>query len=395
MAQEAGMPIKKRKVKTGLHVFLERGERLDGARVGLITHPAAVLPDFTHSLDALRAAGVNITALFGPEHGYLGDHADGAPVTHTTDPRTGLPVYSLYGDQLTPDADMLAGVDVLLFDMQDVGCRFYTFISTLYHVLRAAGRNGKTVMALDRPNPLGGYAAPGPLVEAGYESFIGIAPLPVQHGMTVGELAGWMNVRLSLNADLLVIPMRGWRRAMRFNDTGLPWVPTSPGMPQLSTVFAYPCTCLFEGTNLSEGRGTGLPFELIGAPWLDGFALAEAMNRESLPGVRFRPASFLPTDSKHRGVGCGGVQLHIGDPRAFQALPTGLALLEKIIKTSPQFAFLNTSWEGARPHFDLLLGGSAVREKLLAGATLEEITAGWDAVLNAFNAESASYLLYE
>lgn len=389
------MPIKKRKVKTGLHVFLERGERLDGARVGLITHPAAVLPDFTHSLDALRAAGVNITALFGPEHGYLGDHADGAPVTHTTDPRTGLPVYSLYGDHLTPDVDMLAGVDILLFDMQDVGCRFYTFISTLYHVLKAAVRNGKTVMVLDRPNPLGGYAAPGLLVEAGYESFIGIAPLPVQHGMTVGELAGWMNVRLSLNADLLVIPMRGWRRVMRFNDTGLPWVPTSPGMPQLSTVFAYPCTCLFEGTNLSEGRGTGLPFELIGAPWLDGFALAEAMNRESLPGVRFRPASFLPTDSKHRGVGCGGVQLHISDPRAFQALPTGLALLEKIIKTTPQFEFLNTSWEGARPHFDLLMGGSAAREKLLAGAMLEEITAGWDAVLDAFNAESAPYLLYE
>ncbi|MCE5209098.1 MAG: DUF1343 domain-containing protein [Chloroflexi bacterium] len=382
-------------VKSGLQVLLDEGKQLSGARAGLVTHPAAVLPDLRHSLEALQAAGVQISALFGPEHGYLGFEADATQVTHTVDPRTGIPAYSLYGDHLSPTPEMLDGLDVLLFDMQDVGVRFYTFISTLYHVLKAAGEQGKPIIVLDRPNPLGGVAAEGPLIDRGYESFVGITSLPIQHGMTVGELAGWMNTRLSLKADLQVIPVLGWDRNMLFNDTGLPWAPTSPGIPHLSTVFAYPCTCLIEGTNLSEGRGTALPFEVFGAPWLAGYALAEALNQAELPGVRFRPTHFQPGDSKYRGSVCQGVQLHITDPRQFQSLPCGLVILQKLIESTPQFSFLETSWEGNHPHFDLLVGNSAIRTQLLAGVSLDVITSGWGDNLSAFNKDRTDFLLYE
>lgn len=381
-------------VQTGLQVFLEHSEKLSGARVGLVTHPAAVLPDYTHSLDALLAAGVEISALFGPEHGYLGYEPDAEEVASTFDLRTGLPAYSLYGEQLSPTGEMLAGLDMILFDMQDVGSRFYTFISTLYHLLKAAGQYGKPVMVLDRPNPLGGYAAESPLIDDGYESFIGITSMPIQHGMTVGELAGYMNARMSLHADLLVIRMQDWKREMWFEDTGLPWVPTSPGIPHLSSAYLYPCTCLLEGTNISEGRGTTLPFEVIGAPWLDAYSLADALNELDLGGLRFRPTFFTPYFSKHAGLVCQGVQMHLSDPRHFLAVPAGLVILQKIMEMCPQFSFLETSWEGNHPHFDLLLGNGKVRQQLLDGEPIEKITASWTDNLAVFDRQRAPFLLY-
>ncbi len=383
-------------VRTGLQVFFsDRRDLLAGRRVGLITHPAAVLPDLTSSLDALLAAGVRVTALFGMEHGFAGAAADGAAVGHARDARTRLPVFSLYGATREPTAEMLAEVDVLLFDVQDVGVRFYTFISTLYYILRTACQHGVSVIVLDRPNPINGLAVEGPSVAPGYESFVGIVPMPIRHGMTVGELARYLNAEHRLGAELTVIDMRGWRRAMWFDETGLPWVTTSPAIPHLSTATVYPGTCFLEGTNLSEGRGTALPFEVAGAPWLDGYTLAEALNRLALPGVRFRPAHFEPSASKHAGAMCQGVQIHVTDRDALRPVEAGLHVVAACQAQAPErFAFLSTSWEGRPPHFDLLAGDAALREGLAAGAPVAELTAHWPAVVAAFERQRQPYLLY-
>ena len=383
-------------VRTGLQVLLrDRLDLLAGRRVGLITHPAAVLLDLTSSLDALLNAGVRVTALFGMEHGLAGSAADGAAVEHGRDARTGLPVFSLYGATREPAPEMLDEVDVLLLDVQDVGVRFYTFISTLYYVLRAAHRHGVPVIVLDRPNPINGLTVEGPSIAPGYESFVGIVPMPVRHGMTVGELARYFNAEHGLDAELTVVEMQGWRREMWFDQTGLPWVATSPAMPHLSTATVYPGTCLVEGTNLSEGRGTTLPFEVVGAPWLDGYALAEALNRLALRGVRFRPTHFEPSAGKHAGAMCQGVQVHVTDRDALRPVEAGLYLVAACRAQAPeQFAFLPTSWEGRPPHFDLLAGGAAVREGLAAGTPVAELTAGWPAVAAAFARQRQPYLLY-
>jgi len=383
-------------VHTGLAILLrDHLALLLGRRVGLVTHGAAVLPDLTAATAALLAAGVPVAALFGMEHGLAGAAADGAAVGHAVDRRTGIPVYSLYGATREPTAAMLASLDVLVYDVQDVGVRFYTFISTLYYLLRAAGRHGLPVLVLDRPNPINGVTVEGPLVEPGLASFVGIAPIPVRHGLTVGELARFFNAEFGLGADLTVIPMTGWRRELWFDETGLPWVPTSPGMPHLSTATVYPGVCLVEGTNLSEGRGTALPFELVGAPWLDGDALAAGLNRLELPGVRFRPAEFAPTASKHAGVLCRGVQVHVGDRRSFRPLAAGLHLIAACRDQAPdRFEFLASSWEGRPSHFDLLIGDAAVRPALAAGAAANDVLAGWADGVAAWEAERGAYLLY-
>lgn len=383
-------------VRTGLDVLLhDRLDLLHGNRVGLVTHPAAVLPDLTTATDALLAAGVQIAALFSMEHGLAGAVADGEAIGHAVDGRTGIPVYSLYGATREPTAAMLAGLDVLVYDVQDVGARFYTFISTLYYVLRAAGRHGVPVIVLDRPNPINGISIEGPLVEPGLASFIGIAAIPIRHGMTMGELARYFNAEFSLGADLTVIPMAGWRRELWFDEAGLPWVPTSPAMPHLSTATVYPGTCLGEGANLSEGRGTALPFEVIGAPWLDDHALAATLNRLALPGVRFRPAEFVPSASKHAGEMCHGVQVHVMDRVRFKPVATGLHLIAACRAFAPsRFEFLASSWEGRPPHFDLLMGDSRVREGLALGVSVEELTAGWEETASAWRARCGPYLLY-
>lgn len=383
-------------VETGLaRLVAEGGTLLAGRRAGLVTHPAAVLPDLSSSVDALLGVGVHLTALFGPEHGFDGSVADGEAVGDAHDRRSGLPVFSLYGANREPTADMLARVDVLVFDVQDVGVRFYTFISTLYHVLAAAGRHGCSVIVLDRPNPIGGVAVEGPLVAPGLESFVGIAPIPIRHGMTVGELARYFNAEYRLGADLAVVEMAGWRRTMWFDATGLPWVPLSPGMPHLVTATVYPGMCFIEGTNLSEGRGTTFPFEVVGAPWLDGHALAQALNRLALPGVRFRPTHFVPSASKHARLTCGGVQVHVTDRLAFRPVETGLHVVAACHDQAPdRFEFLASSWEGRPPHFDLLTGDAAIREGLLAGASVADLAGGWPALAAAFIEARQPYLCY-
>ncbi len=382
--------------RTGLENLLyDDLSLLRGRRVGLITHPAAILPDCTAALDALLAAGVQVTTLFGLEHGLTGAVADGVAVGDERDRRTGLSVFSLYGAVRAPTAAMLAGLDVLVYDVQDVGARFYTFISTLYHVLAAAGRCGVPVIVLDRPNPINGVAIEGPLVEPGLESFVGIAPIPIRHGLTVGELARYFNAAFDLGAALQVIRMCGWRREMWFEETGRPWVPTSPAMPHLSTATVYPGTCLVEGTNLSEGRGTALPFEVVGAPWLDGYALARALNDLDLAGVRFRPTAFVPSAGKHAGELCHGVQIHVCDRAVFRPVTAALHLIVAACRQAPdRFAFLASSWEGQPPHFDLLVGDSRVRTRLAAGEDVASLVAGWAEICERWQAARTAYLLY-
>lgn len=360
---------------------------LKNRRLGLVAHPAAILPDCTHALAALRSIGLNVTAVFGPEHGWGGAAADGVRVAHGRDARSGLSVYSLYGADKEPTAEMLAEVDTLVFDMQDVGARFYTFISTLFHVMRGAARAATPIWVLDRPNPINGTAIEGPLVEAGHESFVGIAPIPIRHGLTLGELARYFNGQLDLNAELTVVAMQGWRRAQWFDETGLPWAFTSPNLPHLSTAIVYPGICLLEGTNLSVGRGTALPFEIFGAPWVDGDALAAALNALDLPGARFRPVQFAPTTDRFAGEGCEGVQVHVQDRDGLRPVRLGLHVVETARALYPSRLELN-------PHFDKLLGGPATREALEAGQPAASIIAEWGDVEATFADARTDCLLY-
>ncbi len=383
-------------IELGLEIFAREQENvLRGRCVGLVTHAAAVASNFVHALDVLVQHGVHVTALFGPEHGFDGAGADATAIDDARDARTGLPVYSLYGASKEPSAMMLEKVDVLVFDMQDVGARFYTFISTLDYVMRAAEKNGKEIFVLDRPNPIGGAMLEGALVDAGLESFISHLPVPIRHGFTTGEMARFIARTKKMNVMLQVIPMRGWQREMYFDETGLPWIPLSPGMPRFETTLPYSGMCLVEGTNMSEGRGTGLPFEIVGAPWLDGYALAHALNRLEIPGARFRPHAFTPTDSKHRGVKCGGVQIHVTDRRVFRPVATGISVLAQCRAQNPErLEFLETSWEGAPPHLDLLAGTPRVREGLRDGVSVREIVAEWETVTREFLRERAPDLVY-
>lgn len=395
-------------VRSGLEVLLrERLALLRGRRVGLVTHPAAVLPDLTASVDALRGAGVQLTTLFGMEHGLAGSAADGQALADGLDGRTGLPVFSLYGAHKAPTAEMLAGVDALVYDVQDVGVRFYTFISTLHHLLAAARRHGRPLIVLDRPNPLNGLVVEGPLVAPGFESFVGVAPLPVRHGMTAGELARCFNDLLSgvgsaggagPAADLTVVEMQGWRRSMWFDATGLPWIPTSPAMPHLSTATVYPGACLLEAVNVSEGRGAALPFEQCGAPWVDAYDLARALNALALPGIRFRPTSFEPGGNKYAGQTCYGVQLHVTDRDALQPVRLGLHLIAALKALYPgQLTWSDYARaDGAELfHFDRLIGSAGVRAALDAGIPVQQITADWWAAEEEFRYRRRTYLLYD
>jgi uncharacterized protein YbbC (DUF1343 family) len=377
-------------VRTGLEQWIDSpSPDLRKLRLGLVSHPAAVLPDLTGAVDALRKAGYRLTALFGPEHGFGGAAVDGAQIDDATDLRTGLPVYSLYGATKEPSAQALAQVDALIFDMQDVGVRFYTYLSTLFYVLKAVGKAGKPVYVLDRPNPITGDILEGGAIEPGFESFIGIVNLPIRHGMTLGELANFLNAEHALGADLCVVTMKGWQRGMWFDQTGLPWVPTSPAMPHLSTAMLYPGMCLLEGCNLSLGRGTSLPFEICGAPWLAkrGHALAEEMNALELPGVRFRPTSFTPSASSQARKECQGVQVHVTDRGALRPVTMALHLLTVTRRMS------GAAWEW-KLHFERLAGGSGVRSALEAGTSVAEITSAWAESISSFIHQREKYLLY-
>jgi len=398
-------------VLTGLDVLCrERLDLLRGRRVGVLCHPASIDADLVHAVDRLIAAGVRPARLFGPEHGVRGEAQDMIGVEDGRDARTGIPVSSLYGDtfqSLAPARRDLSEVDVLVVDLQDVGSRYYTYVWTMALAMAAAAEAGVDIVVLDRPNPLGGVAIEGGPLVPGYESFVGLGAVAVRHGMTVGEIARlvragipWGGPRFAkpLDCALTVVPMQGWRRGHDFSVTGLPWVMPSPNMPTLDTAFVYPGMCLVEGTNLSEGRGTTRPFEIAGAPFLDGHRLAAALDGAGLPGVRFRALSFRPTFGKHAGRSCGGVQLHVTDRAVFRPYRTGIAFLVAARAQAPgDFHWRADAYEFVKhpPAIDLLTGSDAVRRGIDAGAGLAEIAAAFEPFEREFAACRRASLIYD
>ncbi|MBW5485876.1 exo-beta-N-acetylmuramidase NamZ family protein [Streptomyces bambusae] len=365
---------------------------LAGHRVGVVTNPTGVTADARHLVDVLHADDrVDLVAVFGPEHGFRGTAQAGGSEGRHQDPATGLTVYDTYGVSGRALADLFtaARVEVLLFDIQDVGARFYTYIWTLYDVMRAAALAGTAVVVLDRPNPVGGRSAAGPVLDRAYASFVGREPIALAHGMTAAELARLFNGEFlaAAPARLHTVRMAGWRREAFFRETGLPWVPPSPNMPTPETALAYAGTCLFEGTNLSEGRGTATPFEVVGAPGADR-RWAEAAAALDLPGVWLREAYFTPTFSKHAGKACGGVRLLVHDPAAFDPVRTGIGLLVTARRSWSGFAWRADRW------IDRLTGSDRVRTLVDAGAGVAEVAADWTAGLARFAAVREKYLLY-
>ncbi len=383
------------KVKPGLEVLID--EQLDlvkGKSVGLITNHSAVTGNTTHILDALLAAGVNVTALFGPEHGVRGDVADGDHVASCVDPRTGIPMHSLYGGIDRPTAEMLEDVDVLIDDLQDVGARFYTFTYTMTYCMQAAAANGKQFIVLDRPNPVNGVTVDGCVLEPDCASGIGRYAIPDRHGMTIGEMARLFNDTLDFGADLNVVKCKGWNRDMWWDETGLHWVMPSPNLPTLESALAFTITCNIEGTQLSEGRGMCRPFETVGAPWVDAYALADYLNALDLPGVLFRPACFIPRLSKHVGESCRGVQVHFTDRDAVQTVRTGLHIVKGLHDLHPdKFEFRPTN-EAGNSHFELVVGTKRTRKELEAGTPVDEIYASYKPARDEFMKLREKYLLY-
>jgi len=389
-------------VRSGLDVLAKsRARLLRGRRIGLICNPTAVTADLVHAADLLHGVpGVELVALFGPEHGVRGDAQYMAPVGGERDARTGVPVHSLYGEtpgSLKPSPEALDGLDALVFDIQDVGARYYTYQATMMLCMEAAADARVPFVVLDRPNPIGGALVEGPRLTPGFESFCGLHDLAPRHGMTVGELALLFRAERKLELELELVACEGWRRGTSFRETGLPWVFPSPNMPTPETALVYPGMCLVEGTNLSEARGTTRPFELFGAPWLDASRLAEDLSRERLPGVRFRPVSFVPTWDKHAGVRCHGVELFVTAPGRFRPFRTGLAcVLHARAQDPARFAWRTEPYEFVTdvPAFDLLCGSAREREGIEAGATVAELARAFAPEERAFARRRTSYLRY-
>ena len=374
---------------------------LDGKRVGLVCNPASVDAGLRHVADTLAEhPRARLAALFGPQHGFRSDVQDNMIETrHGRDDMRRVPVYSLYSETREPTADMLAGLDALVIDLQDVGSRIYTFIYTMANCLAAARQHGVKAIVCDRPNPIGGghTGVEGPVLVPGYESFVGQYPIPMRHGMTMGELARLFNEEFGIGANLEVIPMEGWRRDMYFDATGLPWVMPSPNMPTLDTAIVYPGAVLFEGTNVSEGRGTTRPFEIVGAPWPIAERFAESMNRAGLPGVRFRPAVFEPTFQKHARTACGGVQIHVIDRQAFKPVETGVALIAAFRAAgTDRFAWRDPPYEYEREKMpiDILAGSPELREQIESGVNARDIARSWEPAVSAFRRARDRFLMY-
>lgn len=382
----------KGRVRTGFDRLAADGYRLlAGDRVGIVTNPTGVTQDVRHVVDVMHGdERVDLTAVFGPEHGFRGTAQAGGSEGRYDDPATGLPVYDTYqtSGQRLADIFTESGVDTVVFDIQDAGARFYTYIWTLYDCMEAAALAGKRFVVLDRPNPVTGRAALGPVLHPRFATFVGRRPIAQAHGMTVTELALLFNGEfLDRPVELDIVRMSGWRRADFFDDTGLPWVPPSPNMPTPETALVYSGTCLFEGTNLSEGRGTTRPFELLGAEGID-HAWAEAANAEELRGVRFREAYFAPTFNKFQGRTVGGVQLHVHDRESFDPVRTGIALLVTAKRSWSGFAWREDNW------IDKLTGSTSVRTLIDAGADTDEVAGAWQADLAAFRTTRERYLQY-
>ena len=395
------MPKKKKAVLSGL----DRVERLwpgdlKGARAGLVVHPASVDRRLRHAISVCAGSKkFRLTALYGPQHGILGQTQDNMIEWEGfRDPATRLPVYSLYGRTRKPLPGMLKDVDLLVVDLQDVGSRYYTFIWTLELCMQACHEAGKAVIVLDRPNPLTGLGTEGPVLDPEYASFVGQRPLPVRHGMTIGEIGLYLCAEFYPGLDYRVVTMTGWSRKQWFDETGLPWVLPSPNIPTLDTALVYPGMCLLEGTNLSEGRGTTRPFEIFGAPFVHPETLVRVLDEFRLPGVAFRPLSFLPTFQKHANMLCGGAQIHVTDRGRFKPFKTGVAVLKAIHNTWPrEFAWKQPpyEYEEIKMPVDILAGTDRLRKGIEAWKDLDEMEAWWKTESRAFERVRKRYLIYK
>ena len=392
--------VERQTVVPGIERLLQsHRELVAGQRVGLVCNPASVDAKLRHSADRLfEDPEIRLTAIFGPQHGFRSDLQDNMIETpHGKDSRRNVPVFSLYSETREPTADMLRDLDVLVIDLQDVGTRVYTYVYTMANCMRAAARHGVRVVVCDRPNPVGGDAIEGATLQPQWTSFVGQFPIPLRHGMTIGELARLFNETFGLGATLDVVPLEGWRRSMYFDETRLPWVIPSPNIPTLDTAVVYPGAVLFEGTMLSEGRGTTRPFELIGAPWIDGDRLSDAMNARELPGVHFRSVFFEPTFQKHARETCGGCQPHVTDRQAFLPVRTAVELIEEFRKQNPsRFAWRQPPYEYEleKQPIDLLYGNDRLRATIDNGQDMNALVASWRLEEDAFRRLREPFLLY-
>ena len=374
-------------VRTGIDVLAADGcAQLAGRKVGLITNHTGRTADGRRTVDVLHTAkDVTLVALFSPEHGW--DGVLDEKVGDTTDRATGLRVHSLYGETRVPTDAMLQGVDTLVFDIQDIGCRFYTYVATMRNAMEVAAKKGLRFVVLDRPNPIGGVAMEGPVLGDQQRDFVGAHRVPLRHGMTAGELARMITGEDGLGGDLQIVRCEGWHRADTYDRTGLPWIDPSPNMRRLSQALTYPGIGLLEGTNLSVGRGTDTPFEILGAPWIDGVALAAALRAAELPGVAFVPVVFTPTASKFRAERCAGVHVLVTDWKAFQPVRTGLHVACALRR------LFGEQWDTKK--LDWLLKHPPTRDAILAGTPAEAIVATWQQELDLFRLRRKPFLLYE
>ncbi|HKD39345.1 MAG TPA: DUF1343 domain-containing protein [Myxococcaceae bacterium] len=389
-------------VRTGLDRWVAEGfAAIRGKKVGAIVNPTSVDSRMRHLADLLaNEPRVKLEVLFAPEHGIRGEAQYMVAVDEAKDARTGVPAHSLYGstvDSLSPKPEWLDGIDALVFDIQDVGSRYYTYVYTMALAMKEAARAGVAFYVLDRPNPIGGTQVEGNLVGERYRSFVGLFALPNRHGMTMGELARYLNAQQQFGAELTVAKCEGWRRAEYWDRTGLQFVPPSPNMPTADTALVYPGMCLCEGTNLSEGRGTCRPFEQFGAPWLDSDAVADQLNKQDLPGVRFRPVTFVPGFDKHAGKVCFGAMIHVIDRQLFRPLLTGIAVIQTARRLGgTRFCWRTDPYEFVAdiPAFDLLCGTDQVREGIESDWPLQQLVAGFEDQLAHFLSGRSEYELY-
>ncbi|MBK8465383.1 MAG: DUF1343 domain-containing protein [Chloracidobacterium sp.] len=390
-----------KRVRLGIERILD--DRLDavrGQKIGLVCNQASVLPEsFAHAADVFAACDeFKLTTLFGPQHGIRGDvQYNMIETPHVRDERTGIMVYSLYSEVREPTEEMLSDVETIVVDLQDVGCRIYTFIYTMANCMRAAAKFGKRVVVCDRPNPINGIAVEGNITEHEFKSFVGQFELPTRHGMTIGELAKMFNEHFGIGCNLEVIEMDGWTREMWGDETGLPWILPSPNIPTVDTCIVFPATVHIEGTELSEGRGTTLPFHLNGAPFIDSYAWAAELSKFGFEGVAFRPAYFRPTFCEFAGETCGGVQIHVTDRNAFTPVIVGIAMVKTIYEMySDNFKWRQNDYEYEfdKNPFDVVCGTDNIRKKIETGLVLQEIEASWEKGLVGFADARGPFLLY-
>ena len=388
-------------MKTGLDLFEKNWPKtLKGSRVGLVVHPASVNSKLEHALDCFfKSRKFELAALFGPQHGIRGETQDNMiEWKGFRDRKTSLPVYSLYSNTRKPAPSMLKDIDALAIDMQDIGSRYYTFIWTMELCMQACMETGKPVVVLDRPDPLGGIITEGPVLEMPYASFVGQRPMPVRHGMTIAEIAAYLKNEFYPSLEFHIIPMKGWKRKMLFDETGLPWVLPSPNMPTLDTALVYPGMCLLEATNISEGRGTTRPFEIFGAPFVDAEMLAEKLKSFKLPGVIFRPMYFQPTFQKHAGKLCGGTQIHVTDRNRFKPFKTGCAVIKAVYDLYPDsFKWKQPpyEYETEKMPIDILAGTDRFRKDIESKKKLQYMEEWWKEQCLEFSKKiRKKYLLY-